>query len=92
MERGRSIALTIPCWLEARSEPEKGEKQNGITVQRLKGETKDEVGRESERAIGNLCAPGNRVSLKRKVDSFVDCVINSATMSRRITRRGRVTI
>ena len=78
-------------WLAARSEPEKGEKQNGIMVRRLKGETKDEEG-ESERAIGNLCAPGNRVSLKRNVDSFVDCVINSATMSRQITRRGCVTI
>lgn len=44
IERGRSIALTIPCWLVARSEPEKGEKQNGIMVRWLKGETKDEVG------------------------------------------------
>ena len=56
IERGRSIALTIPCWLEARSEREKGEKQNGIMVRRLKGETKDEVG-GSARELSAIYAP-----------------------------------
>lgn len=52
-------------------------------------------GRERERELSAIYAPlplGNRVSLKRKVDSFVGCVINSSTTSRQITRRGCITI
>lgn len=47
---------------------------------------------EAERAISDLCAPGNRVSLERRVDSFVGRVINSETTARQITRCRCITI
>ena len=71
----------------------KGEKQNGITEEKgkRKGERKRE--RESYRQFMRPHLPlGNRVSLKRRVDSFVGCVINSSTTSRQITRLGCITI
>lgn len=49
--------------------------------------------RESYRQFMRPHLPlGNRVSLKRRVDSFVGCVINSSTTSRQITRLGCITI
>lgn len=53
---------------------------------------KSEEGRGSYRQFMRPLPLGNRVSLKRKVDSFVGCVINCSTTSRQITRLGCITI
>lgn len=45
-------------------------------------------GRERQKAIGNLRGLDNRVSLKRGTDSFARSVLNSATTSKQIIRRG----